>query len=1810
MSAEQGLATALTIDVEDEEKAPRKHKDTIDGLMTVDDKHPGLHPKKPKSKKCLTRVVNFFMKGVKPFQRISAFLDIYSDFVLLYKTSKDPNLIVITCIMLISILSPYLVCYATGIRLYLNRGAFTSATNQPNCCKKALLLLYVIPTGVLWYIFLDVYVDVTGILVLAPYYLFKVCNSLTPEKDLESIKRRIANWIGLTFMNLEGYTRMRSISQLMLESIPQIIIQTMLAFGVIRISNTTITSFDILLSIGSAVINMTSQFAVMKMESIVVRETFLSYALSCMIGRVGWIPFLTTIHIHHEEKGYTVKYDSIKKKFFGFVPKTINYVFSDVTIKKFIEHLASIPANDKDVTIVLGDTCKFIDVQLMLQFVTAAKNKIIIRDIHQMDWNRFCKVSVKHRKNISQLEHATSSDGQLLLQMAFDYHLNQLHKPKRDDQAAEDSHGQAGQGQALERPALHQSPLFIFNALLENGINLCAVNFYNETMIHWLVRHCADNVLHMDALRACMSKTKQLKDVNLNLISDVSQRTSIMDALEHHLRKDSNTDIWDLVFEHLDSFETHSFDMSAKFFKYCYVRANTDDLHINRKIMTILKEMHQKYSHKLDDSYKTAIIDFAILYVFQVYVGRRDDTYSTADTIPRLKEQLQMIAVDPAKLHEYNPNEDNLLCWMVRKARNSLKKIPTIMTRIFDDQSLKEKGFDPWSKNKYGQNFVHIMFDIKSTYLWYTKWEKHVEKWIDETRALRTLLKKEKEKWFDANDAEFVEMFVEWYYHEFEESWFVIEKNYHNDWPDAKSAYFAIENEEIAGKIVKKFITKANEETNDTIKKYRQLFVGYLLTRCGLHVGNANKETQIACENAIAQFESFEKSDKKDINDDVKEETKEETKEEETPVDMQQEEKQIVIQTETVRSVHRDTHHAQSHLYTVCSVEAKDCVMVPLMDHAIDRKPMNDRLDDMSRRCLSGDGDSELIEPFEHLAPNEDHTNSFSSSWNVFRIIVLMVEVLAAADLVTDIVILSKFVQHGHVWWSSFTITMMLSPYYISTASLLFLLKAERDFFAQQQKGITKLLKNVFGAIYISPLGVAYFMFIDVFFVITTLIKEILSILTCGYFDECLSKISIDVLLRTLQLSQMDIEGYSRLRTIAQIAFESLPQIALQIRILFSSDKQDLGVTEMELMLSLLFAFSHGSIEAIAIYYEAQCCRMDYLLYCIICLNARSSFVPFVHLFDSGDVEKKDSFDFDLGAQACNTVQFKMKYQFSTETFAKFLTSLSYLVETDHSEDGHLDNAKIILHGFNVKQINIKSLCEAKYRTQDKIAKVELKGIDFENALQLTKRAEEMDEKDVANITDNHNQSLLYRFVTYGQKDAVIVLLNNDVNVYCSTPNPDETLIQSAMIKKQHQMFYILLHRALNEKHKSDKKIFTEFWQLSNYGKFRQHNVFERVVTHHYSVGMVHSLCLNGVPLRKSFLLQRILGQLDQLEKKEEEEADAIMKECRSLVHIGGWHYDYQKDIEQMEIQKNRSYHVQQAKLEEIRNNEALTNMEISIKFERDDKEAVAVDYKQLDRFLVLREYLMISKSSSIDLSLYNVDKRTLLDIVHAIEVGKPYVVDCLCETDIIKMDEAVTELRMTYGLSKYIMATQHLRKRERVKFNRYDKAINLLSRHEGTHGRGRMKYPEELTYVLPKRMASLTRLELTANARDQDIWGTGNDQIGIHVFRNNILIRDYVMINIDHNKHRGYYDWHRTLTIDDDDDNDALDANGVVGGDVLKIYCFSHAGDGWDLYCKWIDFSLEYVLLDTTLQQNDVKQIAMEFKLEKNEQDEQDQWW
>ena len=125
-----------------------------------------------------------------------------------------------------------------------------------------------------------------------------------------------------------------------------------------------------------------------------------------------------------------------------------------------------------------------------------------------------------------------------------------------------------------------------------------------------------------------------------------------------------------------------------------------------------------------------------------------------------------------------------------------------------------------------------------------------------------------------------------------------------------------------------------------------------------------------------------------------------------------------------------------------------------------------------------------------------------------------------------------------------------------------------------------------------------------------------------------------------LNMNRTEIMGYRRLRTLSQLFFETMPQILLQLRILWvirweGDENNEFEIDENTLFASIGLAFAHLILEGGIIFLDKSAFRMSFLEYSLECLGGRVQWIPFQHLFhkiiknqlyisQDNDLESKD----------------------------------------------------------------------------------------------------------------------------------------------------------------------------------------------------------------------------------------------------------------------------------------------------------------------------------------------------------------------------------------------------------------------------------------------------------------------------------------------------------------------------------------------------------------------------------------------------------
>merc|ERR1712228_449140 len=249
-----------------------------------------------KCKRCPGITVNFIKPKIAVlvalFSRYTALLDMVIDFRLLYK-SAESNYLFLTVSLFVCMVAPYLLQYSCGIKLFTLQRTFDKLSGFASI----FVVLYLMPTGVLYFVLLDIF-D----MIFSVYAVIASCLGKS-DQEIKNNESMLSEQLGLSHTDWEGLKRQKVVGQLMFETIPQTTIQSFLFLRVIPgIELTNITQSDLLISIGSAIFSSIMQVTKLYFEAGAVQESFFQYSLTCFMARIGWVPYRTKMRRVLENK--------------------------------------------------------------------------------------------------------------------------------------------------------------------------------------------------------------------------------------------------------------------------------------------------------------------------------------------------------------------------------------------------------------------------------------------------------------------------------------------------------------------------------------------------------------------------------------------------------------------------------------------------------------------------------------------------------------------------------------------------------------------------------------------------------------------------------------------------------------------------------------------------------------------------------------------------------------------------------------------------------------------------------------------------------------------------------------------------------------------------------------------------------------------------------------------------------------------------------------------------------------------------------------------------------------------------------------------------------------------------------------------------------------------------------------------------------------------------------------------------------------------------------------------------------------------
>eukprot|EP01084_Bolivina_argentea_P121456 215224_1 len=173
-------------------------------------------------------LIHFIKLTLGVTSKVSSILDAVTDLILLFKASAS-GAITFTMLLFVTLLAPYILSYSSGVQIFLFRKTFQNV--ELFTFKSLMLGFYLFPSGIMYFILLDI---IDAMLELYKWIAFGCINKIKSENELIVIESAVSEYFGMSRMAWLSFKKQKLMAQLFFETIPQVILQSLLAFGVIK----------------------------------------------------------------------------------------------------------------------------------------------------------------------------------------------------------------------------------------------------------------------------------------------------------------------------------------------------------------------------------------------------------------------------------------------------------------------------------------------------------------------------------------------------------------------------------------------------------------------------------------------------------------------------------------------------------------------------------------------------------------------------------------------------------------------------------------------------------------------------------------------------------------------------------------------------------------------------------------------------------------------------------------------------------------------------------------------------------------------------------------------------------------------------------------------------------------------------------------------------------------------------------------------------------------------------------------------------------------------------------------------------------------------------------------------------------------------------------------------------------------------------------------------------------------------------------------------------------------------------------------
>ena len=321
--------------------------------------------------------------------------DLITDGYLIYKFVQSRHT-AWTCVNLLTMIWPFFISQIPFTAFQLEKFkdkfvAISESGEKPSCMRQIIWFLNLTPLLLIYLFILDLFflgmnALFTPIMLLLTILTCGRCNL----NKINACQDKVYQFLfGMQEIDVLGFRRLRTSSQLTFESIPQVMFQT---YIFLRLKNDPVERVELDISIEAVTVSLASAVAHTIVELIFIyiekeacKTTFLHYTIVCFNGRFGWVPFTNhfvsatgAASLESNKHVTEFNYDHISSKLFC-LPFDIDFYFTDDTLLGLTKALTNLPMEQdlsKRPKIIIGSSLRNIKFEIFKTFLNVASQRV------------------------------------------------------------------------------------------------------------------------------------------------------------------------------------------------------------------------------------------------------------------------------------------------------------------------------------------------------------------------------------------------------------------------------------------------------------------------------------------------------------------------------------------------------------------------------------------------------------------------------------------------------------------------------------------------------------------------------------------------------------------------------------------------------------------------------------------------------------------------------------------------------------------------------------------------------------------------------------------------------------------------------------------------------------------------------------------------------------------------------------------------------------------------------------------------------------------------------------------------------------------------------------------------------------------------------------------------------------------------------------------------------------------------------------------------------------------------------------------